>query len=78
MLKSYHLYFWLITYIFLQMEKKPINRLLQKKKRKNYDHKNSKNYDDLLTLIWVGFLEVRFEVGGGGQKLTPPPLSKTR
>ena len=23
-----------------------------------------------LTLIWVGFLEVRFEVGGGG-KITP-------
>ena len=24
-----------------------------------------------LTLIWVGFLGVRFEVGGGG-KITPP------
>ena len=30
-----------------------------------------------LTLIWVGFLEVRFEVGGGGGgKITPQ--SKTR
>ena len=30
---------------------------------------------DILTLIWVGFLGVRFEVGGRGVKL--PPLSKT-
>ena len=27
-----------------------------------------------LTLIWVGFLEVPFEVGGeGGGKIIPPP-----
>ena len=34
----------------------------------------------LLTLIWVGFLEVRFDVGGRGVKLPFPPfppLSKT-
>ena len=28
-----------------------------------------------LTLIWVGFLGVRFEVGGG-DKITPPPCLK--
>ena len=32
----------------------------------------SKNLS-FLTLIWVGFLGVRFEVGEGGVKLTPPP-----
>ena len=26
-----------------------------------------------VTLIWVGFLRVRFEMGGGGVKLTPAP-----
>ena len=30
-----------------------------------------------LTLIWVGFLEVRFEVGGGG-KITRPVLKLVR
>ena len=30
----------------------------------------------ILTLIWVGFIGVRFEVRGGGGKTTPP-LSKT-
>ena len=30
-----------------------------------------------LTLIWVGFLGVRFEVGEGG-KITPPPMNLTR
>ena len=30
-----------------------------------------------LTLIWVGFLEVRFEVGGGG-KITLPVLKLVR
>ena len=34
------------------------------------------NHSNLrLTLIWVGLLEVRFEVGGGGVKL--PQLCKT-
>ena len=32
-------------------------------------------HEILLTLIWVGFLGVCFEVAGGGVKL--PPLSKT-
>lgn len=34
----------------------------------------------VLTLVWVGILEVRFEVGGIKIKLqpTPPPPSKTR
>ena len=32
-----------------------------------------------LTLIWVGFLGVRFElVGGGGDKITPPCLKLIR
>ena len=32
-----------------------------------------------LTLIWVGFLEVRFEVGGrGGGKITLPVLKLIR
>ena len=30
-----------------------------------------------LTLIWVGFLGVRFEVGGGGKDGKIIPLSKT-
>ena len=36
-------------------------------------------WDFFLTLIWVGFLGVRFEVQGVGVKLNPPspPLSKT-
>ena len=37
---------------------------------------------DCLTLIWVGFLGVCFEMEGGGSKTThpppPPTLSKTR
>ena len=33
----------------------------------------------ILTLTWVGFLGVRFEVDvGGGVKLPPPLLSKNR
>ena len=31
----------------------------------------------LLTLIWVGFLGVRFVIEGRGSKITRPPLSKT-
>ena len=30
----------------------------------------------LLTLIWVGFLGVHFEVGGEGKIITPPPCLK--
>ena len=32
---------------------------------------NTHTIQPRLTLIWVGFLGVRFEVGGG--KITPPP-----
>ena len=32
-------------------------------------------WDFFLTLIWVGFLGVRFEVQGVGVKLPPPPCS---
>ena len=42
-----------------------------------YDIKSIESLPNYLTLIWVGFLGVRFEVGvGQGAKL--PPLSKTR
>ena len=27
-----------------------------------------------IALIWVSFLGIRFEVGGGGGKIYPPPL----
>ena len=36
---------------------------------------HKKNVKFWLTLIWVGFLRVRFEVGGGG-KITPHPSVK--
>ena len=35
---------------------------------------NTHTIQPRLTLIWVGFLGVRFEVGGG--KITPPPCLK--
>ena len=34
-------------------------------------------HEILLTLIWVGFLGVCFEVAGGGGRVKLPPLSKT-
>ena len=41
--------------------------------------KSFSEYHSSLTLIWVGFLGVYFEVGGRGVgKITPSPLSKTR
>ena len=41
-----------------------------------YDENNLNQTLHALTLIWVGFLEVRFEVGG--RVKLPLPLSKTR
>ena len=45
--------------------------MAEKKATINPTNNDNNCFQHVLTLIWVGFLGVRFEVKGGGVKITP-------